>query len=364
MKRNDEIQRILTRVREETKQDKKVIKKLQIFDFNYVPGKIFLRGEGELIVTNIVKFDELGTPFNLFIYGSRGSGKTVLLKYIQKTLGSKIETPMRYINCRFSNTSSKILSELTGRPSRGLGANELFSTLTETCNKMVIILDEVDLLSDRDKNQNILYFLSRSEKKYMVILLSNNPHFYNRIDPRASTTLQLEKLHFRNYNAFEIYKILVQRCKEGLKKYNIADIRKIAALTAKESNGDVRTALKTLQYLVTKKYAQIEASFQKAREDIFVDLLANQNDAVIIILRAAQKSESKLVKEVYGVYLELCETVKERPFSYMHFYNNLAYAQSTGLILLVSTRVHRGTSNSIELMFDERILNSIFNVRF
>ena len=67
----------------------------------------------------------------------------------------------------------------------------------------------------------------------MVILLSNNPNFYNKIDSSAKSTLQLEKMHFRNYNAAEVYEILKGRCHEGLKQYNNEALRKIAALTAR-----------------------------------------------------------------------------------------------------------------------------------
>jgi cell division control protein 6 len=356
------IDELLKQSRLAVSKDTKIIKDPGIFDFSYVPKKIFIRDEAKIIIDNIVKFDSLKTPFNLFIYGSRGSGKTVLLKYLEENLSDKIATPIRYVNCRFNNTTTKILGELLDRKTIGLGKHELCRDLVESYDRLLIVLDEADMLSNREKD--ILYYLSRSQKKYMVILLSNNPNFYGRIDLSAKSTLQLEKMHFRNYNAHEIYEILLNRCKEGLKSYSKLDLKKIAALTARETNGDVRIALKTLQYRVTRKYARIETNFEKAKEDIYVDLLDNQSDQVLIILRAVQGSEEKLVKAVYEHYKGLCRLFKENPYSYMHFYNNLSYLQSIGLILLIATKVHRAMSNSIELLFDYEILNNVFEGRF
>lgn len=346
-------------------RSRRLMKNPNVFDFNYVPKKVFIREELKAVMDSIVKFDHFKTPFNLFIYGSRGSGKTVLLKYLMNYLRKKIKTPITYVNCRLNNTSYRILSGLMGDKSNsGLGAPELYRKLTKMYERLVVILDEIDLLSLRDKRNDILYYLSRSERSYMVILLSNNPSFYNKIDMSAKSTLQLEKMHFRNYNAGEVYEILKYRCKEGVNQYSHEDLKKIAALTARESNGDVRIAIKTLQYTVTKKYDRIETNFEKAREDIFLDLLLNQSDQIVLILKAVQLSKQKLVKVVYERYRDLCGKHKENAYSYMHFYNNLSYLQSIGLILLIATKVHRGKSNSIELLFDEGILNQTFSERF
>jgi Cdc6-like AAA superfamily ATPase len=315
-----------TESRKVLERSAKRIKNPGVFDFNYLPKQVFVREEAKTIMDNIVKFDSLRVPFNLFIYEARGSGKTVLLKYLINYLKEKIKTPMMYINCRLNNTSHRILSELVGkRNSSGLGAPELYAELSKTYRRLIVVLDEIDLLSAREKRNDILYYLSRSERSYMVILLSNNPNFFNKIEPSAKSTLQLERMHFRNYNAEEIYEILKGRSQEGLNQYSHEDLKKIAALTAKESNGDVRVAIKTLQYTVVKKYERIETNFEKAREDIFLDMLFHQADQVILILKAVQVSKQGLVKVIYEKYKDLCRVYRENAYSYVHFYNNLSY---------------------------------------
>lgn len=228
---------------------------------------------------------------------------------------------------------------------------------------MILLLDEVDLLSDRERNKDLLYLLSRSEKQYMLILLSNNPGFFEKIDASARSSLQLERVFFRNYNALEIADILRMRCEEAGCRSREDELVQIASLTYKDDHGDVRVALKALLYLLMGRYPSVQKCFGAARRDLYSDLVEDQSDAVLMILKAATDSREKLVKPVYAYYRQLCERHREAPYSYMHFYNHLSYLQSIGLLVLVATRVHRGTSNSIELLFEQAILERVFQRR-
>lgn len=91
------------------------VSNLKAFDFSYIPQKVFLRPETQTLVDAMVRFDCTGLPNNLYLMGSRGSGKTLLVKHLQSFLAKQLSIPIRYLNCRFFNTSSKILAELTGK---------------------------------------------------------------------------------------------------------------------------------------------------------------------------------------------------------------------------------------------------------
>lgn len=69
-------------------------------------------------------------------------------------------------------------------------------------------------------------------------------------------------------------------------------------------------------------------------------------------------------KDVYKTYRRISAAVHEEPFSYMHFYSNLSYLQSLGLVVLVSTKVQRTYANRIQLTFDPSILAAIWTMRF
>lgn len=341
------------------------IKDFSVFDFNYIPDKPLMREEVKPIIDALLKYEKTNIPTNFTIIGSRGSGKTLMMKFLQKLFKDKSDLRIKYVNCRTYNTSFKILANLINVSARGASLSELFEKFRNIYNaKTVVILDEVDLISQKDKNKEILYLLSRSSNNYMVILLSNNPKFLNELDSSTRSTLQPEILLFKNYDAIQIFKILKQRAKKGLKYCPINKLQKIAALTTQNTNSDVRVAIKTLFYNVTEPEKGILENFERARKDIYIDLINDLNDKNLLILRAIQKCQDKFVKEIYEKYLKYSSELHEKAFSYVYFYNNLSYLQSLGLILLISTKVNRAYTNRITLTFNEKILDSIYNIRF
>jgi Cdc6-like AAA superfamily ATPase len=162
----------------------------------------------------------------------------------------------------------------------------------------------------------------------------------------------------------EISQILEMRCQEGLRDYRKKDLAMLSALTTKECNSDVRVAIKTLQYVITKKYDDIQKNFERARDDIYIDLLNDQSDHIILILSAIQKSKERFVKSIYQTYKALGLDFQVKPFTYMHFYNNLSYLQSLGLILLLATNLKSGNPNRVELLFDTAVLDHIRKFRW
>jgi hypothetical protein len=48
----------------------------------------------------------------------------------------------------------------------------------------------------------------------------------------------------------------------------------------------------------------------------------------------------------------------------MHFYSNLSYLQSVGLVVLVSTKTDRAYTNRVLPTFDTNVAEQIFKLRF
>jgi hypothetical protein len=67
----------------------------------------------------------------------------------------------------------------------------------------------------RGEDREILYFLSHSEKPYMVIMLSNTSHIIKQLDAATRNSLQPYPVYFRNYDADQIYQILRDRAENG-----------------------------------------------------------------------------------------------------------------------------------------------------
>jgi len=224
------------------------IKDFKVFDFNYIPKKPLMRQEAKPIVDALLRYHQTGIANHILVLGSRGCGKSLLAKYLMQLLSQEKTVNFLYVNCRQHNTSFRILSFLLGLPPRGNSMGEIWQQFTEKFTaKTVLILDEIDLIKDKDHRSDILYLLSRSDRNYMTLMLSNNPKFTQALDGSILSTLQPELIHFSSYDAGEIEQILVDRAANGLVDVPIDKIRYIAARTCKYTNSDVRVAIRGLR---------------------------------------------------------------------------------------------------------------------
>ncbi|MDI6451465.1 Cdc6/Cdc18 family protein [Anaerobaca lacustris] len=341
------------------------IRNFEVFDFNYVPEKPLMREEVKPVIDALLRYQQTGIANNVLVLGSRGSGKSVLARCLMNLMSQQGQAAFAYANCRQHNTSVKILAALLGLRPRGSSLDELWQRFENAHEgRVVFVLDEVDLISEKDRHKDILYLLSRSTRNYMAVLLSNNPKFLNLLDESIKSTLQPEIVHFRNYDATEIERILLDRARIGLKTTPAGTPSEIAAMTARNTNSDVRVAIKTLYLWALEPQTAIAEHFEKARRDIMFDVIRDLNDRNLLILRAVLDESDGFAKDVYETYRRRSAQVHEEPFSYMHFYSNLSYLQSLGLLVLISTKVNRTYTNRIQLTFDPSILDAVWTMRF
>lgn len=341
-----------------------VVKDFSVFDFSYIPNEPLMRAESEYLIKELVRFEMSGIPTHLAVIGAKGSGKTLTLKYLQGLLNDQGRLNVVYANCREHNTSFKIFAHLLSVQARGASLSELFDRFCQQypC-KTVILLDEIDLISAKDRSREILYLLSRSKNPYMVIMLSNNCRFLRDLDQSTKSTLQPVSIYFRNYDAAQLSQILIQRAKHGLHRWNDSELSQIAALTTKKTNSDARVAIKTLFYSVTKDSSDIERCFEKARKDIVFDMIHDLSDPNLMILQAVAANSSDFAKEIYQRYRRISLARSEVPFSYVYFYSNLSCLQSMGLVALIATKVGRTYANRVMLTFDRQVLERVCKLK-
>ncbi len=341
------------------------VKDFSVFDFNYIPDEPMLRDEGKHLVREMVRFETTGIPTHQVVLGTKGSGKTLTVKHLQKVMNAETELNVIYANCREHNTSFKIFAHFLAVQARGASLCELYDHFCQKYRgKVVVLLDEVDLMSPKDKRRDILYFLSRSQNPYMVIMLSNNYRVLHELDESTMSTLQPRTVSFKGYDAQQLQDILRDRAKQGLQSYDEGLLAQIAALTTKRTNSDARVAIKTLFYAVTEAHPNIETCFERAREDIVVEMINNLSESLLMILRAIATSRSDFAKGIYQRYCQVCSARQEKPFSYVHYYANLSYLQSMGLIALIATKVACTYANRLILTFDPSVLEAICQLRF
>lgn len=341
------------------------IKDFSVFDFNYIPDEPFMRDESRHLINEMLRFEMSGIPTHQAVIGSKGSGKTLTLKYLQKVMAEHTELDIVYANCREHNTSFKIFANLLNTEARGASLSELYNRFcTQYTGKTVVLLDEIDLMSPKDKRRDILYFLSRSKNPYMVIMLSNNYKVLNEIDPSTKSSLQPMPVYFKNYDAHQLQQILLDRAKAGLHIWQQSDLGQIAALCTKKTNSDARVAIKTLFYATTGSSESIEVCFEKARKDIISEMITNLSGPVLMMLEATATGKSDFARDIYKRYSAISARQNEKPFSYVHFYSHLSYLQSMGLVALISTKVGITYANRVVLTFSESILEPICKARF
>jgi cell division control protein 6 len=341
------------------------IKDFSVFEFHHVPDEPLVRDECKTLIDELVRFEISGIATHQAIIGSRGSGKTLTVKYLQRIVSSQTDLDFVYVNCRHHSTTYKILAHLLGVQPRGPSLPELFERFCrQHSRKTVVALDEVDLMSAKDRRREILYLLSRAERPFMVVMLSNNPQVLKELDAATRSSLQPVPLHFRNYNAEQIAEILRARAQRGLHECDDATLSEIAALTVRLTNSDARLAIKTLQYAVMSSDKELRACFEHARRDLVVDLISDLSDATLMILWAAATSKVDFAKEIYARYSRFSRQQREKPFSYGYFYSNLSYLQSIGLVALVSTKKERTYANRVQVTFDPVITSEICSLRF
>ena len=344
----------------------RLVRDFTVFDYNYIPFRPLMRQECKPIIDALLRFSVSGIPTHLAIIGSRGCGKTLTMQYLRQVISRQTDLEMVYVNCRHYNTSFKIFSQLLTHENVAgaslVGLYERF--LLKFTKKTVLVLDEINLMSPKDKDKEILYFLSRSEKPYMIVMLSNTPHVLKQLDAATRSSLQPFPLYFRNYDAQQIYQILLDRAEKGLCVWDEGQLQQIAAMTAKQTNSDARVAIKTLFYRVMDPAASLEKCFEEARRDLMIDVINDLTDVNLMILWAAATCKSDFAKDIYQRYCRFSQDQQARPFSYVYFYANLSYLQSVGLVGLVSTKVDRTYANRVILTCERSVAEQISKLRF
>lgn len=283
-------------------------------------------------------------PSNVFIYGSVGTGKSLITKHVTNELRDvageeDVDLNIVYINCKMkkvADTEYRLLAKLAGElgdevPSTGLPTDEVynrfFEALQEQKGVVIIALDEIDALVKKVGDE-FLYNLTRinddlDETKVSIVGISNDLNFTEYMDSRVKSSLSEEEIIFPPYNAIELREILKERAEKGFVEESLQDgvISKCSALAAQE-HGDARRALDLIRVAGELAERSSEERVLKDHVDMAQDKI--ERDRIVETVRS-QPKHSKLVLytilemtededeiatgDVYSEYKELCENV-------------------------------------------------------
>lgn len=308
-------------------------------------------------------------PNNIFIYGNTGVGKTAVTEYLLEELQNDIE---RYddvdlsvisINCKTLNSSYQVAVRLVNelRPagseisSTGYPQQTVFSKLYDELDAIggtiLIVLDEIDSIGDRDE---LLYELPRARSNgYLeatrvgVIGISNDFKFREQLDPRVQDTLCERELQFPPYDAAELGNILASRADIAIADdaYENGVLELCAALAARDS-GSARQALDLLRLAGeiaestdadSIREDHVEAARSKLEqervEEGMRELTTHGRLTLLAVISKAAKDETPCrTREIYQEYLDLCESSETDSLAQRSVYNHLSDLRMLGIL--------------------------------
>jgi len=319
---------------------------------SHTPEIIIHREEQTKQIANVLMPAlKLEKPSNVFIYGKTGTGKTLTIKHIIKSMQSLSEErniPLKfaYVNCKLkkvADTEYRIIAELArsfgkNLPPTGLPTQEIYKSFFNTIDAreqmIIIILDEIDQLVKKSGDE-ILYNLTRANtelrmSQMSLVGISNDLIFADGLDPRVKSSLSEEEIIFPPYNALQLQHILKRRAKKAFKASIISEgvIEKCAAYAARE-HGDARRALELLR--ISGEIAErsgsgnveikhLDDAEQKIERDRVYDILMTQpkqyQATLYAILVACEKKHKGIMTgDVYGRYRKICMNCGLRPLT-------------------------------------------------
>ncbi len=319
-----------------------VFKNEEVLQTDYLPAQLPQReGQRQQLANSIKPAISGRSPYNLFILGSPGVGKTAVVKYVFLQLADYERLLPIYINCWEYNTRhavlSKILNALGGiAPRRGIATDEVYERFESQIKGMsqipIIALDEVDQLLIRDGSL-LLYDLLRCGARLGIIAISNDPFIGRLLDGRVKSSLAHEEILFKPYTEKEILVILKERVRLAFRAGKIDnDVTGAVAEFTAERGGDLRLALECLWKcgraadengtIAKRKY--LETIFNKTSDIYIKELLNALSDTEKTILKAIAGSgelssgelleacceKSKIAERTLRKYLSRLETLR------------------------------------------------------
>ena len=323
-------------------EDNPIFINREILSPNYVPEYLPHRED---------KFEEMakilgpalrgGSPSNIFIYGTTGTGKTAVTKYVLKKLKKKadereIEFSFSFFNCQHIDTKYRVFAQLCDDiavdvPFTGLHFDIVYQKFKEGLDELktlhIIVLDEVDSLYR--KSTESLYILTRLnselvQSKIGIIGITNDVNFKETLDPRIRRSLSEEEIVFSPYTAEQLKDILNQRVEKALNKDALEfGVLNLCAAIGAQQHGDARRSIDLLRVaaeLAEREGAEkvTELHVRKAQQVIerntVVEVLGSlpiQTKAVLqAIFIGESKSEELNTGDVYDIYSSICKLIR------------------------------------------------------
>jgi len=320
----------------------------ELLEISHLPGEGRIVGRDDEIsqlatAVNPAIFGQ--SPSNVLIYGKTGTGKSLCAKYVSRRLvetasDEGVTATFAYVDCAQDTTETQAVQTIADSvndvteteinvPDKGLSTStyykRLWRILDQRFDVVVIILDEIDKLSDDD----ILMQLSRAGEagkitdcKLGVLGISNKIQYKDRMDERVKSSLCEREFVFPPYDANQLRNIMQARSdafRDGV--LEPSTIPRAAALAARE-HGDARKAIDILRYAgeiaqsngsTTVREQFVTQARQRAETDRFRELIRGSTphsryvlQALAVLSLSNDGQEGFRTSRVYDIYENIC----------------------------------------------------------
>jgi len=351
--------------------------------YDWIPPALVGRDEELSDMASIfAQIENHDTSCRAVVMGPVGSGKTVLTQRfaddIQRHLDGRRRIVITHVNCRNHPTGSQVLQQIalsldSRHPERGFSSGEIIQSIRRNLHTheshLLLILDEVDVLINRDSS-DLIYKLLRIDEaqeqqgSISLILVSQNSTLLKLFEPAIISRLgQSNVIEMQPYDANTLTGIAAQRsevaCRTGsVSEETLAKIGRFAA-----ESGDARMAIELLDASIRRaeKAGRGEVMPEDVRpstlrksslEPSSVDNLSLHQKLVLLgICRRLKKSEEVSSGDAQKLYLLVCEENEVKARSYTTFWKHLKSLETEGLIetRAAKTNVGRGRTQHITM---------------
>lgn len=375
-----------------------IIKDQKKLSFDYVPKELPNRDEQIKKLFGLFKgVVSSNVSQNVFLHGNVGTGKTATAKRFcidfkdwAKEKGKNIEYV--FVNCRRRKNNSSAMWKVVhhfdkGFPDRGFSVGEMMeilkNKLKENKTHLIVVLDEVDALIQKDGSE-LIYLLTRfneeelsAEGNVSLILVSQKNAFELLEESALSSFKRSNRVRFPKYSSEELYEILGQRVDMALYTNAIEEeeLKLVSDIAGKK--GDARFGIELLEKagLIAEMDGRDQIRSEdvrgaKAEVDPYVteSRLKNLNEQERIILltitRKLKEQAYSTTGDVEELYKVICEEYGCKKLGHTQFWKYLKSLSNDGLIetKTVSEGSGRTTKVSIADIPAERMENKLLEI--
>lgn len=254
-----------------------------------------------------------GYTTHMLITGNPGTGKSATMRYVFREMKDNNKALFSFVNCFNKSTKMAVLYSIVidffkeKRPTRkmpsrrGIAYDEILDSLKKELEKsgtkVVLCLDEVDHLKDKDLIHDLLR-MRWGTCCIQIIGISNNPFVFKDLDPRTKSRLYpVKEIPFRQYTKQEMKEIIQSRIDEAFGEDNVDDeaIDFLADFTVKK-RGDVRVARETV--IRAGEYASESGGERLTLNHLREKLNMTEHAKAISVIRNISEREKFLLKMI------------------------------------------------------------------